>query len=91
MKLPKVTFWRIVIAAITILGVYYTILRYTKGLGAVTNLSNKYPWGLWVGFDVVTGVGLAAGAFIIALTVYIFRIDEYKPILRPAILTGFLG
>ncbi len=91
MKLPKVTFWRIVIAAITILGLYYTVLRYTKGLGAVTNLSNKYPWGLWVGFDVVTGVGLAAGAFIIALTVYIFRIDEYKPILRPAILTGFLG
>jgi Ni/Fe-hydrogenase subunit HybB-like protein len=91
MKLPKVTFWRIVIAAITILGLYYTFIRYTKGLGAVTNLSNKYPWGLWVGFDVVTGVGLAAGAFIIALTVYIFRIDDYKPILRPAILTGFLG
>ena len=91
MKLPKVTFWRIIIATITILGLYYTVLRYTKGLGAVTNLSNKYPWGLWVGFDVVTGVGLAAGAFIIALTVYIFRIDEYKPILRPAILTGFLG
>ncbi len=91
MKLPKVTFWRIIIAAILILGVYFTVIRFTKGLGAVTNLSNNYPWGLWIGFDVVTGVGLAAGGFLIALTVYIFRIEHYKPILRPAILTGFLG
>ena len=91
MRLPRITFWRIVIAGIIILGMYYTFIRYTKGLGAVTNLSDKYPWGLWVGFDVITGVGLAAGAFIIALTVYIFHIDTYKPILRPAILTGFLG
>ncbi|MGC8901426.1 MAG: NrfD/PsrC family molybdoenzyme membrane anchor subunit [bacterium] len=91
MKLPKITFWRIVIGIIIVLGLYYTFIRYTRGLGAVTNLSDKYPWGLWVGFDVITGVGLAAGAFIIALTVYIFHIDNYKPILRPAILTGFLG
>ncbi|MCL4478026.1 MAG: Ni/Fe-hydrogenase cytochrome b subunit [Deltaproteobacteria bacterium] len=91
MKLPKITFWRIVIAVILLLGVYYTIIRFTKGLGAVTNLSDNSPWGLWVGFDVVTGVGLAAGGFLIALTVYIFRIDNYKPILMPAILTGFLG
>lgn len=90
-RFPKITFWRIVIAVITVLGIYYTIIRYTQGLGAVTNLSDKYPWGLWVAFDVITGVGLAAGGFIIALTVYIFHIDHYKPILRPAILTGFLG
>ncbi len=91
LRMPKITLWRIIIAVIAALGLYYTALRYTRGLGAVTNLSDKFPWGLWVGFDVITGVGLAAGAFIIALTVYIFRIDTYRPILRPAILTGFLG
>ncbi len=90
-RIPKITFWRIIIAVIMVLGIYYTVIRYTQGLGAVTNLSDQYPWGLWVAFDVITGVGLAAGGFLIALTVYIFRIDNYKPILRPAILTGFLG
>lgn len=90
-RIPRITFWRIIIAVIMILGIYYTVIRYTEGLGAVTNLSDQYPWGLWVGFDVITGVGLAAGGFLIALTVYIFKINDYKPILRPALLTGFLG
>jgi Ni/Fe-hydrogenase subunit HybB-like protein len=37
------------------------------------------------------GVGLAAGGFIIAATVYIFNIERFRPILRPTILTAFLG
>jgi Ni/Fe-hydrogenase subunit HybB-like protein len=61
------------------------------GLGAVTNLSNHFPWGLWIAFDVMTGVALAAGAFVIAAVVYIFGLKRFEPLVRPAILTGLLG
>ena len=61
------------------------------GLGGSTNLSDKFPWGLWIGFDVMCGVGLAAGGFTLVAMVHIFNIKRYKPVLRPAILTAFLG
>jgi Ni/Fe-hydrogenase subunit HybB-like protein len=57
----------------------------------VTNLSDTYPWGLWVGFDILCGVGLAAGGFTITAMVYIFNAEKFKPIVRPAVLTAFLG
>lgn len=91
MKVPRLTFWGAVFWIIFILGVYSTILRFTKGLGAATNLSDKFPWGLWIGFDVLCGVGLAAGGFVLAAAVYILNLEEYKPILPSAILTAFLG
>ncbi len=90
-KVPKLTFWSTVFWIIFVLGVYVTILRFTKGLGAVTNLSDSFPWGLWIGFDVLCGVGLAAGGFVLAAAVYIFNLEEYKTILPSAILTAFLG
>ena len=61
------------------------------GLGGSTNLSDKFPWGLWIGFDVMCGVGLAAGGFTLVAIVHIFNIEQYSPVLRPAILTAFLG
>ncbi|MHC5051858.1 MAG: NrfD/PsrC family molybdoenzyme membrane anchor subunit, partial [Planctomycetota bacterium] len=61
------------------------------GLGSVTNLSDRYPWGLWVGFDLLCGVGLAAGGFVITAVVYIFNIEKFRPIVRPTLLTAFLG
>ena len=61
------------------------------GLGGSTNLSDKFPWGIWIGFDVMCGVGLAAGGFTLVAIVHIFNIEKYKPVLRPAILTAFLG
>lgn len=67
------------------------LLRFVYGLGAVTNLSDQFPWGLWISFDVMSGVALAAGAFVIAATVHIFRIERFEPLVRPAILTGLLG
>jgi Ni/Fe-hydrogenase subunit HybB-like protein len=67
------------------------IYRLTTGLGAVTNLSDDVPWGLWIGFDVLAGVALAAGGFTIAATVYIFNMKKYKPIARAAVLTAFVG
>jgi Ni/Fe-hydrogenase subunit HybB-like protein len=72
-------------------GFYSTLLRFTKGLGAATHLTDRFPWGLWIGFDVICGVGLAAGGFTLAATVYVFNLRRFHPILRPAILTAFLG
>jgi Ni/Fe-hydrogenase subunit HybB-like protein len=80
------------IAGVIILaGLVIIAIRLTLGLGAVTNLSNPYPWGLWIGFDVLCGVALAAGGYVLASTVYLFGLKQYYPLLRPALLTGFLG
>ncbi len=72
-------------------GVLILGLRFTKGLAATTNLTHTNPWGLWIGFDVMSGVALAAGGFVTSAAVYLFGMKEYKPVVRPAILTGFLG
>jgi Ni/Fe-hydrogenase subunit HybB-like protein len=90
-KLPKFGFWRAVGLVLLGLGLATMWVRYTKGLGAVSNLSDQYPWGLWIGFDVLCGVGLAAGGFTITAIVYLFHLKRYRPIVRPAILTAFLG
>lgn len=65
--------------------------RFLFGLGATTNLSDATPWGLWIGFDVLSGVALAAGGFIVTAIVYIFRLEEFRGVVRPAVLTAFLG
>ena len=90
-KLPKITVWRAIFAAIMLSGLYATYLRVFYGLGGATNLSDKFPWGIWIGFDVMCGVALAAGGFTLVAIVHIFAIERYKPVLRPAILTAFLG
>jgi Ni/Fe-hydrogenase subunit HybB-like protein len=90
-KFPKITIWTAIFAAIMASGLYATYLRIFYGLGGSTNLSDKFPWGLWIAFDVMCGVGLAAGGFTLVAMVHIFNIESYKPVLRPAILTAFLG
>jgi len=65
--------------------------RFAYGLGAVTNLSQEFPWGLWVGFDVITGVAFAGGAYVLTFLVYILRLEQYKPIVRVTVLNGFLA
>ncbi len=88
---PRFGLWQALFALLTALGLYVTYIRVVYGLGGSTNLRDTFPWGLWVGFDVLCGVGLAAGGFTLAAIVHIFNIERYKPILRPAILTAFLG
>ena len=61
MRLPKLTFWRILFTILMLAGAYSAYLRFFHGLGASTNLNDRFPWGLWIGFDVLCGVGLAAG------------------------------
>ncbi len=84
-------FWSGLFLLILAAGSVVTVLRYWKGLGAVTNLSDRFPWGLWVGFDVLCGVGLAAGGFTITTAVYVFNLKRFQPIVRPTVLTAFLG
>jgi Ni/Fe-hydrogenase subunit HybB-like protein len=84
-------FWTYLFGMILAAGAVVTVLRYWKGLGAVTNLSDTFPWGLWIGFDVLCGVALAAGGFTITAAVYVFNLKRFKPIVRPTVLTAFLG
>ncbi len=83
--------FNLIAGLILVIGAAVVLLRFVKGLGATTNLDHNNPWGLWIGFDVMAGVALAAGGYVTSAAVYIFGMKEYKPIVRPAILTGFLG
>jgi Ni/Fe-hydrogenase subunit HybB-like protein len=87
----RLTPWRIVFLLLMAAGLVVAVLRYTGGLGAVTNLSDQFPWGLWIGFDVLCGVGLAAGGFTITTAVYVLNAKRFEPIVRPTVLTAFLG
>jgi Ni/Fe-hydrogenase subunit HybB-like protein len=87
---PRVSFWGVVATTLIITGVIAGIARFTLGLGATTNLSDQFPWGLWIGFDFL-GIGLAAAGFTIVAAVHLFHARAYEPIVRPAILTAFIG
>jgi Ni/Fe-hydrogenase subunit HybB-like protein len=67
------------------------VVRFWKGIGAVTNLSQDVPWGLWIGFDVVTGVAFAGGAYVLTFMVYILKMKKYQSIVRVTVLNGFLA
>jgi Ni/Fe-hydrogenase subunit HybB-like protein len=86
----KITFWKSVSVIIGVIGVYSLFIRFTKGLGASTNLSDMIPWGLWIGIDFI-GVGLAASGFTIAAAAHIFNNHKFGSIARPAILTAYIG
>jgi Ni/Fe-hydrogenase subunit HybB-like protein len=86
-----ITPFNIIAGIIVIIGLYLTYLRFTGGLAAVTNLSDNNPWGIWIGFDLLVGVALAAGGYVTSAAVYLFGMKHYHSAVRPAILTGFLG
>ena len=75
------------------LGLWGVILiwRFSSGIGAVSGLSDGYPWGIWIAFDVVTGTALGCGGYAIAILAYILNKGQYHPVVRPAILTSALG
>lgn len=80
-----------ILTAIAGIGIAVYLLRLITGLGAVTNLDNQYPWGIWIAIDVACGVALAAGGFTTAALVHIFHQEKYHPVVRPALLTALLG
>ncbi len=81
----------IILYMLTAIAVVIAVYRFIVGLGPVSNLSDGYPWGIWIGIDIMAGIALTAGGFTIAVAVYIFGGEKYRPVLRPAILTAFLG
>src|SRR3990172_1405459 len=80
-----------VLVFLLIAGGLCAIYRLFFGLGAATNLNDLWPWGIWIGIDVLGGVALAAGGFVIAGAVYILNWKKYKIIVRPALLNAFFG
>lgn len=91
---PHIKMWTpatIVMVVLIIIGGAIAGYRMLFGLGAATNMNDGYPWAFWLGLDVLGGVAMAAGGFIIACAVYLFNWKKYHVIVRPAILTAFLG
>ncbi len=86
-----ITPFNVIAGIIVVLGLIVTVIRFTVGLDAVTNLSDYNPWGIWIGFDLLVGVALAAGGYVTSAAVYLFGMKKYHSAVRPAILTGFLG
>jgi len=78
---------------LALMGIAFVVamIRYIYGIGAISDLSYSYPWAFWISFDLFTGVAISSGGFLIAGAVYILRIKEFQPLLRPAVLTAFLG
>ncbi|MCL4836839.1 MAG: Ni/Fe-hydrogenase cytochrome b subunit [Thermoanaerobaculia bacterium] len=87
----RLTFWRAFFFLTLAAGLPALVVRYTQGIGAVSNLSDEFPWGLWIGFDLLCGVGLAAGGFTVTAMVYLLNLKRFHAIVRPAVLTAFLG
>jgi len=83
--------FNIISASIITLGAVLIVIRFAKGLSSVTNLSQEFPWGIWIGFDVITGVAFAGGAYVLTFMVYILRQEKYHPIIRITVLNGFLA
>ena len=83
--------FNIISIPIILLGIILLWIRFAKGLGAVTNLSQDFPWGLWIGLDVNVGVAFAGGAYVLTFMVYILRLKKYHCLLRVTILNAFLA
>src|SRR4030065_216448 len=83
--------FNIISIPIIIIGVVILFIRFTQGLGSVTNLSQEFPWGFWIGFDVVIGVAFAGGAYIITFVVYVMKVEKYHSIVRVTVLNGLLA
>ncbi len=83
--------FNIISLPVMVLGFIIIVVRFWKGLGSVTNLTQEVPWGLWIGFDVVTGVAFAGGAYVLTFMVYILNMHKYHSIVRITVLNGFLA
>ena len=84
----RLTVWKTALLVILALASYAAFVRFSQGLGAATNLSDAFPWGLWIGFDLLCGVVLAAGGFTTSAACYIFGLKRFHSAVRPAILTA---
>ena len=90
-KGPLVTPFIVVTIPIIIAGLVFVAMRFIFGLESMTNLDQEFPWGIWIGFDVVTGVAFAGGAYCVTCMVYCFKMDRFHGIARATVLNGFLA
>jgi len=88
---PFVTPGVMVLMGLALAGIGVLAVRLIWGLGTVTNLNDQYPWGIWIGIDVATGVALAAGGFTTAFVAHVLHRNKYHDVVRPALLTAMLG
>lgn len=91
---PKGSFFtpfNVISIPVILLGIALIVIRFARGIGSITNLTQDTPWGLWIGFDVVTGVAFAGGAYVLTFMVYILKMDKYHSIVRVTVLNGFLA
>jgi Ni/Fe-hydrogenase subunit HybB-like protein len=86
-----VTPFNIVAAIILSVGLPLIVMRFIVGLALVTHASDDYPWGLYLGWGLFGGVPLSATGFVMATAYYIFGFRKYRPVVRLAVLTGFMG
>ncbi len=73
------------------LGAVLMAMRFIFGLGAVSNLSDGRPWGLWKTFNVYAGITMAAAGFTMAATAHIFNLKKFHVVSRLGVLIGLLG
>jgi Ni/Fe-hydrogenase subunit HybB-like protein len=86
-----ITPFNVITGVIIVVGIVLIVIRFAFGLASVTNLSQAYPWGIWIGFDVVTGVAFAGGAYVLTFAVHILKMKKFEPIVRVTVLNGFLA
>ncbi|MDR2488143.1 MAG: polysulfide reductase NrfD [Desulfovibrio sp.] len=78
-------------ALLIAMGLFVTVIRFTQGLGGVSNLDDNYPWGIWISFDLLCGVALAAGGYTVTSAYYLFGLKDFHTAVRPAVTSAFLG
>ncbi len=90
---PRLRLSPLVMILLVLMGIAFIVamVRFASGIGAISNLSNAYPWGFWVSFDLFTGIAISSGAFVLTSLVYILELEQFRPLVRPTLLTGFLG
>lgn len=65
------------------------IYRFSIGLG-VTGLNDQTAWGLWTALK-LSLVVVSGCAFVLTGMVFVFKMERFRPFVRPAALMGFLG
>ncbi|MSM39250.1 MAG: Ni/Fe-hydrogenase cytochrome b subunit [Geobacter sp.] len=80
-----------VMLTLVVIGFFFIGVRYVKGIGAVSNMSDGYPWGIWIAYDVATGTAIACGGYAVAILIYIRNNWKFHPLIRSALLTSLFG
>ncbi|MHC1765774.1 MAG: Ni/Fe-hydrogenase cytochrome b subunit [Verrucomicrobiia bacterium] len=80
-----------VLLILSLIGMALILVRYARGIGAVSNMNDGYPWGIWITYDVATGTAIACGGYALAILVYIRNRMQYHPLIRSCVLTSMFG